>query len=176
MKAHTTGISALIALGLLAGGCASDGGGLSSTASVAAPAPAAKVAMAPKVDPVCVSLTSQIDNLRKESAVGALEKAATGKAKVVKVRRSSLAKQAELNKANADFQAKCGPAIPTAQTAQAAPAAAPAATVAVAAQAAPLASTAAAAATTMAKDAAMQQVKGAATTAAQTAVQAVAKP
>jgi hypothetical protein len=176
MKAHTTGISALLALGLLAGGCASDGGGLNSTASVA-PVAAAKVAMAPKVDPVCVSLNSQIDNLRKESAVGALEKAATGKAKIVKVKRSSLAKQAELNKANADFQAKCGPAIPTAQTAQAAPAAAvPAATVAAAAQAAPLASTAAAAATTMAKDAAMQQVKGAATTAAQTAVQAVAKP
>jgi hypothetical protein len=167
MKAHSIGISAILALGLLAGGCASEGGGLMSTASVAPD----KVAAAPKVDPVCVALNSQIDALRKEGAVEGLEKASIGKSASVKVTRASLAKQAELNKANADFQAKCGPAMPKAQTAQAAPAAANGA-----AQVAPMASTAATGvAAGMAKDAAMQQAKSAAANAAQTAVQAAAK-
>ena len=40
-----------------------------------------------------------------------------GKSANVQVKRASLAKQAELNKANSDFQAKCGPPIPRAQTA-----------------------------------------------------------
>lgn len=157
MKAHTIGISALFAIGLLAGGCANDGTGLMSTSSVAAD----KVAMAPKVDPACVSLTSQIDTLRKEGAVESLEKAASGKSASVKVMRTALAKQAELNKANADFQAKCGPAMPKAQSAMVAPPA-------------PIpASTTAAAAT--ATGAAAPQAKAAATTAATPAVQAAAK-
>lgn len=157
MKAHTIGISALIAFGLLAGGCANDGTGLMATSSVAAD----KVAMAPKVDPACVSLTSQIDTLRKEGAVEGLEKAASGKSASVKVMRAALAKQAELNKANADFQAKCGPAMPKAQSAMVAPPA-------------PIpASTTAAAAT--ATGAATPQAKAAATTAAQSTVPAAAK-
>lgn len=81
------------------------------------------VAAAPRVDPACTSLASQIDNLRKDASIEKLEKAATGKTSSVQVKRASLTKQAELNKANADFQAKCGPAMPAAQTAQVAPAA-----------------------------------------------------
>lgn len=140
--------SALFAIAALAAGCAADGSGALSTASVAPE----KVAAAPKVDPACVSLATQIDSLRTEGTVERLEKAAAGKTSSVQVKRASLAKQAELNKANADFQAKCGPQMPKAQTAQAAPAAA---------QVAPVAAAATSAATT----AATQQAKSAATAA-----------
>ena len=146
MSVRKIGPIAILALAALSGGCANDGSGL-ATASVAPD----KVALAPKVDPVCASLASQIDTLRKEGTVERLERAAAGKTANVQVKRTSLAKQAELNKANADFQTKCGPQMPKAQTAQAAPAAAIAA-----AQSAPLA----AAAST-----ATQQVKAAATAA-----------
>ena len=118
MKARTFGMIGICGVAALLAGCANDGNSALSTASVAPD----KVAMAQKVDPQCVSLTSQIDTLRKEGAVERLEKAAAGKGKSVQVKRESLAKQAELNKANADFQAKCGPKMPQAQTAQAAPA------------------------------------------------------
>ena len=158
MKALTFGISALLTIGFFVGGCANDGTGLMSTSSVAAD----KVAMAPKVDPACVSLTSQIDTLRKEGAVEGLEKAASGKSASVKVMRTALAKQAELNKANADFQAKCGPAMPKAQSAMVAPPA-------------PIPASTAVAATSVARDAAGQQAKAVTTNAAQTAVQAAAK-
>ena len=123
MTPRTITTSALFALAAFSAGCANDGSNALSTASVAPD----KVAQAPKVDPACVSLASQIDTLRKEGAVERLEKAAEGKTSSVQVKRASLAKQAELNKANADFQAKCGPQMPKAQTAQAAPQAAPAA-------------------------------------------------
>ena len=139
MKSRTISSFAIIALATFAGGCANDGSGL-ATASVAPD----KVAQAPKVDPVCVSLASQIDTLRKEGAVERLEKAAAGKTTSVQVKRTSLAKQAELNKANADFQAKCGPQIPRAQTAQVTPAVAPAPATPVAAATAPAAAKAAA--------------------------------
>jgi hypothetical protein len=53
-----------------------------------------------------------------------LEKAAAGKG-TVKVKREALAKQAELNRTYADYQAKCSVKLPqTAQVAQV-PAAAP---------------------------------------------------
>jgi hypothetical protein len=133
MKARTIGIlTAIFGAAAVAGGCANDGSNALSTASVA-PDKAATTQMAAKIDPVCVSLSSQIDTLRKEGGVERLEKAATGKSANVQVKRASLAKQAELNKANADFQMKCGPQIPHAQSAQAAPAAAQVAPVATAA-------------------------------------------
>lgn len=116
--------SALFLGAMAAGGCAVDGAGNPlTTSAVIAPE---KMAAA-KIDPACATLTSQIDTLRKEGAVERLEKAAEGKGQSVQVKRASLAKQAELNKANADFQAKCGPQMPKAQSAQAAPAAAAAA-------------------------------------------------
>lgn len=153
--------SALFAAAALAAGCANDGSTALSTASVAPD----KVAAAPRVDPACVTLASQIDTLRKEGAVERLEKAAAGKTASVQVKRTSLAKQAELNKANADFQTKCGPQMPKAQTAQAAPAAALAAAPGAAAQVAPVAATATQAATTAATAAATSQAKSAATAA-----------
>ena len=112
----------------------------------------------PKVDPACVSLANQIDTLRKDGTVEKLEKASTGKTANVHVKRAALAKQAELNRANADFQTRCGPSLPKAQSAQAAPVTGTA--------------TAAASAATVAKQAATQ----AAAPAAAAAAQAAAKP
>lgn len=146
MTARTAGPALFIALtcGVFAG-CANDGA--LSTAAISSN----KVATtAPKVDPVCVSLTAQIDSLRQEGSVDRLEKAASGKGAKVSVKRESLAKQAELNKANADFQAKCAPVIPRGQTAQL-----PAGT-AGAAQVAPIANTAVSTATSAAKTSANQ--------------------
>ena len=104
------------ALAAALAGCSSDGSGLFSTGSLnstaaVAPEPAKK-APEPKFSQACVSMATQIENLRKEGTVDRLEKAAAGKSENVQVKRASLSKQTELNKANADFVAKCGPALP----------------------------------------------------------------
>lgn len=111
-------VAALIAtLGL--GACSTDGllGGTTTSA----------LPEKPKVDPACVTLASQIDTLRKEGAADRVAEAAKGKGATVTVKRDSLAKVAELNKANAEFQMKCGTVAPAAATlTPATPAAAPA--------------------------------------------------
>lgn len=96
-------------------GCASDGSGFLSTASLGEQQ--ATAAPAAKPDPACTALATQIETVRKEGAVERLEKAAAGKTATVQVKRDSLAKQAELNKLNTEFQAKCSAVKPT--TAQA---------------------------------------------------------
>ena len=150
--------SALLFGSMAAGGCAVDGAGNPlTTSAVVAPEKTA----AAKIDPACATLTSQIETLRKEGAVERLEKAAEGKGQSVQVKRASLAKQAELNKANADFQAKCSTQVPKAQSAQASPAAATTAMASTAGQ--KTASTAATAVTPAAA------AKAAATEAAKTA-------
>lgn len=112
---------ATAAFGLALAGCASDGG-LMPTGSIDNAAKAEKVAA---VDPACVALTNQIDTIKKEGAIDGLEKAAAGKGASVKVKRDALSKQAELNRLNADFQAKCGPKIPASQQAVQVPAVKP---------------------------------------------------
>ena len=171
MTARTLASAAAIFFGAFGfAGCANDTTGMLTTQAVN-PAKASDA----KADPACATLASQIEVLRKDTAVATLEKAAEGKSKSVDVKRSALAKQAELNKANADFQTKCLPAAPKAQSAQAAPAAAQAAPAAVgqaktavmakatdaAATSAPVAD-AKQAATAAAKDAAMTAAKDAA--------------
>lgn len=79
---------------------------------------------AAKVDPACTSLASQINTLKGDGTIERLEKAADGKGTKVSVKRTALQKQAELNKAYADFQTRCGPAVPSTTAAQAQPAAA----------------------------------------------------
>lgn len=96
-------------------GCANSGLDL-STASVAS-------ATALKTDPMCVSLANQISTLKGDGTIDRLEKAAAGKSAKVQVKREALQKQAELNKANADFQVRCGPTIPKQVATQATPAA-----------------------------------------------------
>ena len=83
-----------------------------STGSVAAD----KSATALKTDPVCVSLANQITTIKGDGTIERLEKAAAGKSAKVQVKREALQKQAELNKANADFQTRCGPTIPETST------------------------------------------------------------
>ena len=113
---------------LLVTGCASDGsspfgGGPATTVAVTATAPAASSA--------CVALSSRIDALRKDGVTErAAQAAATGKTTTVAVKRASLANLAELDKANADFQARCSTLGPRAVTANPAipPAGTPSAT------------------------------------------------
>ena len=122
-SAHTVRRAAIglsVVMAAAAGGCASDGGsgGLFSTGTLGDAKPSVTEAKA-NADPVCVSMASQIDGLRKEGSVERLEKASDGKTSVVNVQRAALVKQTQLNKANADFIAKCGPNLP--KSAMAAP-------------------------------------------------------
>jgi hypothetical protein len=118
---------AAVGTALLAG-CSSDGGILGTsltTQSIGTNASATTVAAAPKIDPACYTLSQRIDTLRKDGLTERLEKASAGKSQTVQIKRASLAQAAELDKANAEFQAKCsafGPR-PIQSTAQAVPAA-----------------------------------------------------
>lgn len=103
IKTITAPAALLIGLGALAG-CANDGTLATSNLTTSAVTPAA----APKPDPACVTLAAQIETLRKEGTIDRLQQAADGKSASVQVKRAALSKQAELNKANAEFQARCG--------------------------------------------------------------------
>lgn len=110
----------LLGLGMLTStlaGCANDGALGTSNLTTAAVTPVA----APKVDPACVTLAAQIDQLRQEGTIDRLQQASQGKSASVQVKRASLAKQADLNRVNAEFQAKCATIAPKASTAAAAP-------------------------------------------------------
>lgn len=116
----TLRVPALALIGTLAlAGCATDNmfGGTGSSLTTAS------VPETPKVDPACVSLSAQIDNLRKEGITAKIEKAAQKKAKLTP---ADAAKADQLNKANADFQARCSTISPrqAAAPAPSAPAAA----------------------------------------------------
>lgn len=108
-------IAALAIVGTLAG-CAS----LDSPLTTSSVQPASETAAATRVDPACVTLTSQIDQLRKEGVADKIEKAA---AKKYKMTPADLAKANELNRANAEFQTRCSTITP--RPAQQAAAAAP---------------------------------------------------
>ena len=72
-------------------------------------------------NPACATLTSQIDGLRKEGIADKIEKASLKK---YKMSTAELVKADQLNKANADFQAKCSSYKP-AMASMTAPASAP---------------------------------------------------
>ena len=129
-------ISALAAGSALLAGCSDTSSifGNSANLTTASVAPAS----APKVDPACTALTTQIDSLRKEGIADKIEKASQKKYKMT---TAELVKADQLNKSNADFQGKCTNYKP-AVAAVVAPAAAPA----VAAAAAPAKAAAAVAA------------------------------
>jgi hypothetical protein len=112
--AGTTRLALVAAVGLAAAGCADGGTGVLSTASLGSATANPAVTMAAKNDPACVALTARIDAIRKDGVVDRAEKAATGKATTVSVKRESLAKLAELDKANAEFQSKCARPLTTA--------------------------------------------------------------
>lgn len=89
-----------LGLALSIAGCANDSLFGNSGETAALPAK-------PAIDPACAPLAAKIDDLRREGVADRVEQAATGKGATVSVKRESLAKVAELNKANAEFQQKC---------------------------------------------------------------------
>lgn len=107
--------SSVVLMGTLLAGCAGDsgmGGGLFQTGAVTqAVAPAPIAAPASRVDPACVTLSQQIDGLRQAGVATKVENAA---AKKYKLTAADIVKADQLNKANADFKAKCGPQLPAA--------------------------------------------------------------
>ena len=106
--------------GALLGGCASgDGLGL-TTASLDTATP--KVASKPSVDPACVTLAAKINEARAEGTPGRVAKVASAenKPRIVNIKRASLAKVAELDAMNQEFQARCS-TLPTATMAAATP-------------------------------------------------------
>jgi hypothetical protein len=108
--------------GLAVSGCADGTNGLLSTAAITPGT--ASTTTAAKFDPACVALSSRIDALRKDGVVDRVEKAAAGTGKSVTVKRESLVKIAELDKANAEFQRKCSVPLPASAAVPVAPAAA----------------------------------------------------
>jgi predicted small secreted protein len=115
----TLRVPIILAVGSLAlAGCANmegfGGGDQMTTASVSPQ---------PKIDPACIVLASQIDNLRREGVADKIEKAALKK---YTMKNADLVKADQLTKANADFQGKCS-TLPPRPAVQAAAAATPAA-------------------------------------------------
>ena len=72
----------------------------------------------PKIDPMCMTLASRIETLRKEGIAEKIEKAA---AKKYKMTQSDLNKADQLTKANADFQLRCSTIMPKSAMAEPAP-------------------------------------------------------
>jgi hypothetical protein len=113
----------LAVAGLLCG-CSGDSGWFGSsltTQSVNPPPPQVQQVQAPKVDPSCAPLAARIEALRREGVTDRIEKASVGKTANVSVKRASLAQVAELDKANAEFQARCSTLGPRPMQAQLAP-------------------------------------------------------
>ena len=92
-------------------GCAGEGENFFTTGALGTSAEA-------KLDPMCVTLASRIEALRKEGIAEKIEKAA---AKKYKMTQSDLNKADQLTKANADFQLRCSTVMPKSATIDAAP-------------------------------------------------------
>lgn len=84
---------------MLLAGCADQGGLMGNNLTTASVDPAAS-----KADPACAPLAQQINTLRSE---GIADKVAKASIKKYKMTTADLAKADQLNKANADFQARC---------------------------------------------------------------------
>jgi hypothetical protein len=125
---RVTALAAAAAFSLTLAGCANDG-----STNLFGPMTTASIPEKPKVDPACVALNSQIDALKKEGVDAKIEKAAIKKYKMT---QADLTKASQLNKANAEFQAKCSTMT---QTAMVTPATATSSTGATTASAAPMA-------------------------------------
>jgi hypothetical protein len=100
----------LVLASMALAGCASDGSdNFLSTAFTTGALGSQAAAPEPKVDPVCVTLVSRIETLRKEGVAEKIEKAA---AKKYKMTQADLTKADQLTKANADFQFRCSTIMP----------------------------------------------------------------
>ena len=106
--------AAFVAAGLMLAGCSGEGTDGLFTGSLANNTQTAS--SEPKVDPVCVSLVSRIDTLRREGIGDKIEKAAT---KRYKMTATDLGKADQLTKANAEFQMRCSTITPGSNNASA---------------------------------------------------------
>ncbi len=102
----TLRVPALVAIASLAlAGCSgTDLFGSSSNSGDVTTSSLAQQTQAQKVDPACGNIALEIDTLRRDGIAEKMEKAA---AKKYKMTPADLTKANQLNKANADFQAKC---------------------------------------------------------------------
>lgn len=93
---------------LLLGACSSTDGlfGMTDTPTTTAALPEK-----PRANPACAPLAAKISELRKEGAVERVAQASHGKGESVNVKRASLAKVTELDRANAEFQTKCSTVV-----------------------------------------------------------------
>ena len=107
MRIHLTTLSILAAGSALLAGCSDTSSIFGNSANLTT---ASVASSAPKNDPACVSLASQIDGLRKEGIADKIEKASQKKYKMT---TAELVKADQLNKSNADFQTKCSNYKPT---------------------------------------------------------------
>jgi hypothetical protein len=104
---------ALVLAGVMLAGCAMEGNdGIFTTGSLTG----GQQASAEKADPVCITLASRIETLRKEGIQDKIEKAA---AKRYRMTQADLGKADQLNKANAEFQVRCSTVTPKPTTAAA---------------------------------------------------------
>mgnify|MGYP001815732832 CR=1 FL=1 len=96
--------SGLVAAGFL-GGCATDSDLGLTTASLAPTENAKKTS----VHPACIALAAKISDARAEGTPDRFAKVATAenKSRIVSIKRDSLAKVAELDALNKQFQARC---------------------------------------------------------------------
>lgn len=104
------------------GGCASSSDGLlPNTTGTVPTATAEATKKRAEHNAMCMGLRDRIIALRADGTIGKVEKAAKGKTRSVTIKRAALAKVAELNQANADYQLKCagGPIQVTANSAPA---------------------------------------------------------
>jgi len=129
MKARSASAIATITACAMIMGCAQDGTMTTGALNTSTIGPQTADAPAAKADPVCLTLASQIEALKRG---GVPEKVTKAAAKKYKMKPADLAKADELNKANAEFRAKCSnyppsPTVATAAPAAPDPAAAPAA-------------------------------------------------
>ena len=102
---------ALAGVAVALAGCAGDGENIFTTGALGTSAEA-------KLDPMCVTLASRIEALRKEGVAEKIEKAA---AKKYKMTQSDLNKADQLTKANADFQFRCSTIMPRSASTSPAP-------------------------------------------------------
>lgn len=109
---------ALVVAGLALAGCSGESADGIFTGSLANN-PQTTQAPDTKIDPVCVSLVTRIDALRKEGVGDKIEKAAV---KRYKMTSTDLGKVDQLTKANAEFQQRCSTVTPGGNTAQTPPA------------------------------------------------------
>jgi hypothetical protein len=119
MKALSASTVAILGTFLFAG-CAQDGTLTTGTLNPSITGPQTADAPQAKTAAACLTLASEIEALNKH---GIAEKVSKAAAKKYKMKSADLAKAAELNKANAEFQSRCSNYPPPANVAETDPAA-----------------------------------------------------